>query len=102
MKGRVKLIWLVIFTMLIWVIGMTSGCTSDQQPSDQTTTAATTAKSTTTAATTTPVKDTSEVEPRESYSFKFHTWFDDVPEVKEESLKSMMRSKHLKMVKDQW
>ena len=28
--------------------------------------------------------------------------YDDVPEVKEESLKSMMRSKHLKMVKDQW
>ena len=28
--------------------------------------------------------------------------YDDVPEEKEESLKSMMRSKHLKMVKDQW
>ncbi|RJQ65180.1 MAG: CopG family transcriptional regulator, partial [Desulfobacteraceae bacterium] len=28
--------------------------------------------------------------------------YDDVPEVKEESLKSMMRSKHLKMVKGQW
>jgi len=26
----------------------------------------------------------------------------DVPEVKEESLRSMMNSKHLKMVKDQW
>lgn len=26
----------------------------------------------------------------------------DVPEVKEESLRSMMSSKHLKMVKDQW
>jgi metal-responsive CopG/Arc/MetJ family transcriptional regulator len=28
--------------------------------------------------------------------------YDDVPDVKEESLKSMMRSRHLKMVKDQW
>ena len=28
--------------------------------------------------------------------------YDDVHEVKEESLRSMMRSKHLKMVKDQW
>ena len=28
--------------------------------------------------------------------------YDDVPEVKEESLRSIMRSKHLKMVKDQW
>jgi metal-responsive CopG/Arc/MetJ family transcriptional regulator len=28
--------------------------------------------------------------------------YDDFPDVKEESLKSMMRSRHLKMVKDQW
>lgn len=28
--------------------------------------------------------------------------YDDIPDVKEESLKSMMRSRHLKMVKDQW
>ena len=28
--------------------------------------------------------------------------YDDVHEVKEESLRSMMRSKHLKTVKDQW
>ena len=28
--------------------------------------------------------------------------YDDIPDVKEESLKSMMLSKHLKMVKDQW
>ena len=28
--------------------------------------------------------------------------YDDVPEFKEESLKSMIRSKHLKMVKDKW
>ena len=28
--------------------------------------------------------------------------YDDVPEFKEESLKSMMRFKHLKMVKDKW
>ncbi len=28
--------------------------------------------------------------------------YDDIPDVKEESLKSVMRSRHLKMVKDQW
>ena len=28
--------------------------------------------------------------------------YDDIPDVKEDSLKSMMRSRHLKMVKDQW
>jgi len=28
--------------------------------------------------------------------------YDDIPDVKEESLKSIMRSRHLKMVKDQW
>ncbi|MFH1481750.1 MAG: CopG family transcriptional regulator [Pseudomonadota bacterium] len=28
--------------------------------------------------------------------------YDDIPDVKEESLKSMMRPRHLKMVKDQW
>jgi metal-responsive CopG/Arc/MetJ family transcriptional regulator len=28
--------------------------------------------------------------------------YDDIPDVKEESLKSTMRSRHLKMVKDQW
>lgn len=28
--------------------------------------------------------------------------YDDVPDKKEESLKAMMRSRHLKMVKDQW
>ena len=28
--------------------------------------------------------------------------YDDIPDVKEESLKSMMRSRHLKMVKDKW
>jgi len=28
--------------------------------------------------------------------------YDDIPDVKEESLKSMMRSSHIKMVKDQW
>jgi hypothetical protein len=28
--------------------------------------------------------------------------YDDVPDVKEESLKSMTRSRHLEMVKDQW
>ncbi len=28
--------------------------------------------------------------------------YDDIPDVKEESIKSMMRSRHLKMVKNQW
>ena len=28
--------------------------------------------------------------------------YDDFPDVKEESLKSVMRSQHLKMVKNQW
>ena len=28
--------------------------------------------------------------------------YDDIPDVREESLKSAMRSRHLKMVKDQW
>ena len=28
--------------------------------------------------------------------------YDDIPEVREESLKSVMRSKHIKIVKDQW
>jgi metal-responsive CopG/Arc/MetJ family transcriptional regulator len=28
--------------------------------------------------------------------------YDDVPDEKEESLKSMMRSQHLKMLKNQW
>jgi len=28
--------------------------------------------------------------------------YDDIPDLKEESLKSMIRSRHLKMVKDQW
>ena len=28
--------------------------------------------------------------------------YDDIPDVKEESLTSIMRSRHLKMVKDQW
>ncbi len=28
--------------------------------------------------------------------------YDDFPDVKEKSLKSMMRSRHLNMVKDQW
>ncbi len=28
--------------------------------------------------------------------------YDDILDVKEESLRSMMRSRHLKMVKDQW
>ena len=28
--------------------------------------------------------------------------YDDIPDVKEETLKSMMRSRHLEMVKDQW
>jgi metal-responsive CopG/Arc/MetJ family transcriptional regulator len=28
--------------------------------------------------------------------------YDDIADVKEESLKSAMRSRHLKMVKDQW
>jgi metal-responsive CopG/Arc/MetJ family transcriptional regulator len=28
--------------------------------------------------------------------------YDDIPDVKEESLKSAMRARHLKMVKDQW
>ncbi len=28
--------------------------------------------------------------------------YDDIPDAKEESLKSVMRSRHLKMVKDQW
>jgi len=28
--------------------------------------------------------------------------YDDTPDVKEETQKSMMRSKHLKMVKEQW
>ena len=28
--------------------------------------------------------------------------YNDIPDVKEESLKSAMRSRHLKMVKDQW
>jgi metal-responsive CopG/Arc/MetJ family transcriptional regulator len=28
--------------------------------------------------------------------------YDDIPDEKEESLKSVMRARHLKMVKDQW
>ena len=28
--------------------------------------------------------------------------YDDIPDDREESLKSVMRSRHLKMVKDQW
>lgn len=28
--------------------------------------------------------------------------YDEIPDVKEEPLKAMMRSRHLKMVKDQW
>ena len=28
--------------------------------------------------------------------------YDDIPDVKEEFLRSKMRSRHLKMVKDQW
>jgi metal-responsive CopG/Arc/MetJ family transcriptional regulator len=28
--------------------------------------------------------------------------YDDIPDVNEESLKSAMRARHLKMVKDQW
>ncbi len=28
--------------------------------------------------------------------------YDDIPDVREEPLKSMMRSRHLKMVKNQW
>ena len=28
--------------------------------------------------------------------------YDDIPDVKEETLKSMIRSKHIKMIKDQW
>ena len=28
--------------------------------------------------------------------------YDDIPDVREESLKAVMRSRHLKMVKDQW
>ena len=28
--------------------------------------------------------------------------YDDIPDVREESLKALMRSRHLKMVKDQW
>ncbi len=28
--------------------------------------------------------------------------YDDIPDVKEESIKSIMRSRHIKMVKDQW
>jgi metal-responsive CopG/Arc/MetJ family transcriptional regulator len=28
--------------------------------------------------------------------------YDDIPDVREESLRSVMRSRHLKMVKDQW